>query len=341
MLSKEMRFKALMEAGTAGTLAGGCVGIACASADAGIWSLPALTLTTTATSAIVLWLKAKWHPLFHFDVHRFLSLYRFGGYLLVSNIIDTAFTRLYAIVLGKLHNPETVGLYHRADTLQQLPSQAISQLVNRVSFPLFSSLQHDKGKLQRELLNAIEILMFLNTPAMLGLAASSPNIITVLFGSDWQGAASICRILCFAGLIYPLHAINLTILNAQGYSHIFLRLELIKKSLGLATLTCGAFLGVHGIAFSAVVLSCLGLLINTYYTKRFLGIGAVGQVKHIFHILIAGIMLFFLVSFAGNLTNSPFLGLVSQMAAGICTWAVFAGLLMWIGRLPGIKRAGL
>ncbi len=66
-------------------------------------------------------------------------------------------------------------------------------------------------------------------PLMTGLAAVSFPFIRIVLGEKWIFCAVLLQIICFSMMWYPIHAINLNLLQVQGRSDLFLRLEIIKE----------------------------------------------------------------------------------------------------------------
>ena len=204
-------------------------------------------------------------------------LFSFGGYLFLSGILYAVYTRIYSLLIGKLYGVRDLGLYSRADSLQQTSSGVISDVIGRVAFPAFSSVSGDLEKLGRGVRLAVKGTMLINVPAMLGLMAISDPLVKVLFGEQWLPSVPILRVLCISAIFLPLHVINLNTLKALGYSSLFFRLELMKNVLGITLLVVGSYFGVMGIAWGSVGFGLLAFLINAYFTGKLLGYGSFKQ----------------------------------------------------------------
>ncbi len=223
LTSKQLDFRRLFLVGAVAAAASGGLAVALAWQGHGIWALAGQYVTMTAVSTAMLWILSGWRPRMLFSAGSARRLFGFGGYMLASNLLDTAFSRFYTLLIGRWYGVRDLGFYQRADTTQQVPAAVLSSIASRVAFPLFSQAIDDKAQLRRGVRLALRGLMLINVPMMLGLAALAGPLLEAVFGAIWLPAAPILQVLCLAGLFWPVHVINLTVLAAQGHARLFLR----------------------------------------------------------------------------------------------------------------------
>jgi teichuronic acid exporter len=318
LLSKRLDFRTQMKVGVIAVFISGGVSVWMAWHGYGVWALAAQAIVMTGVSTALLWSFSRWRPTRQFARDSVRKLFGFGGYHFASILMDIAYTRLYTLLIGKFYSVRELGYYSNADTTQQMPSGVLIKVVSRVAFPMFSSTAHDKIKLRRGMQLGIRATMLLNVPTMLGMAAVAEPLVRVLFGTQWLPAVPILRVLCLAGVLLPLHVLNLNCLMAQGHSRLMFRLELTKKLVGVILLGLGACFGVIGIAWAMVVFSVVGLAVNAHYTKLFLDYGVVAQVRDFLAILIAGIAMAVAVAAVSYVWNAaPLPKLVGLVSAGM------------------------
>ena len=300
LLIKRLDFKTLMKIGTISTIISGGVGIYMAWLDYGVWALAGQSLASTIVSTALLWFFNSWRPLFIFSKQSFKRLFSFSGWIFASWMLDTIYQRGYSLLIGKYYGVYDLGIYSRADNTQQIPSNILSGVLSRVAFPLFSSVNNDKEKLRRGVRMSVRSMMLISIPSMVGLAILAEPFISVVFGEQWLPAAPILQVLCASGLLFPLHVINLNVLQAQGHGKLFFKLAIIKKTFGVTLLIIGSFFGVMGIAWSRVIQSIIGLIINTHYTGKYLGYGFLEQVKDCMSSVILSVLMAVVVYFVDN-----------------------------------------
>jgi teichuronic acid exporter len=328
LLTKRLQFRVIMIIGTSASFVSSLVAVWMAFAGYGVWALAAQSASMTGCTTLMLWLLNPWRPSLTFSAASARRLFSFGGYVLAANVMDTAYTRIYTLLVGKLYDVRELGLYARADSTQQIPTGALSNVVSRVAFPLFSSVNADFDRLRQAVRLAARSMLLVNVPMMLGLAALSQPFVIVVFGSRWVAAAPILQVLCLGGTLWPLHVINVNVLMAQGHARLLLRVEVVKKLLGLALLALGALGGVMGIAWGCVAFSGLATIINGHYTKRFLGYGARSQIQDVVPIFsVAAPTSLIVYSMSKLWEPESIVGLLGLTALGALAFFACAGLV--------------
>lgn len=325
LLTKRLDFRTQWKVGLASTFASGALAIWVAWHGFGVWALAWQAVSATLVSTVLLWWLGGWRPLLAFSRVSARKLLGFGGYHFVSILMDMAYTRLYTVPIGKFIGVAELGYYTNADTTQQMPGGLLMRVLTRVAFPMFAAAHHDKAKLKRGMQLAIRGAMVIHAPAMLGMAALTEPLVRVLFGDRWLPVVPVLRILCLAGVLLPLHVLNLNCLMAQGHSRLMLRLELVKKTIGVALLVLGIRFGLQGVAWAMVVTSAVGLIVNAHYTRLLVGYGVGAQVRDFLPIILsAAVMAMVVATISPAFEFSPLVRLICLAAIG----GVIYGMLM-------------
>lgn len=284
-------FKSQAKITLSATVISGIVGIILAYQGYGIWALVWQGVASSIVRMGLLWLMSKWRPRTGFSKSSFNYLFGYGSKLLASGLLDTIYNNIYPIVIGKFYNPAQLGNYSRALGWAQLPSANITSILQRVTFPVLSAIQDDTLRLQNSYRRLLKLSAFIVFPLMMGLAAIASPLIRVILTAKWDGCVLYLQILCFALMLYPIHAINLNLLQVKGRSDIFLRLEIIKKIIGVVILIITIPLGITAMCLGMVFSSIICLIVNTYYTSRFIDVGLLTQLKDLRIILINSLMM--------------------------------------------------
>ena len=285
----KVNFKDQAIASFSGALAGGIVGIILATQGYGAWALVGSALATNIVTTIIFWIRSTWRPRWEFSIVSLRTMFSFGSKLLFSGLLDTAYRNLYQFVIGRRFSKQDLGYYSRADQFAQFPSSNITGIMQRVTYPILCTIADDDEKLLAAYRQYIKLAAYIIFPLMIGLAAIAKPLINVVLGQKWQFASIILQILCFSYLWYPIHAINLNLLMVKGRSDLFLRVEIIKKVVGICILLIVMNFSVELMAIGNVASSFIALFINTYYTKKMTGYGIRDQVKDILPCLILSI----------------------------------------------------
>lgn len=294
-------FKSQAKITLSATVISGIVGILLAYQGYGIWALVWQGVASSIVRMGLLWLMSKWRPRTGFSKSSFNYLFGYGSKLLASGLLDTIYNNIYPIVIGKFYNPAQLGNYSRALGWAQLPSANITSILQRVTFPVLSAIQDDTLRLQNSYRRLLKLSAFIVFPLMMGLAAIASPLIRVILTAKWDGCVLYLQILCFALMLYPIHAINLNLLQVKGRSDLFLRLEIIKKIIGVVILIITIPLGITAMCLGMVFSSIICLIVNTYYTSRFIDVGLLTQLKDLRIILINSLVMgggiYILISF--------------------------------------------
>lgn len=329
VIARQMAFRRLMAASLLSTALSGAVGIGMAAAGLGYWALVGQQLTNQLALALVLLRMVKWRPYALFSWARVRVLIRFGWKLLASSLLETGYNNLRTAVIGKQYAQETLGFYNRGKQFPELVMNAVNGSIQSVMLPVLSDEQDDMLRMKQMMRRSVMVSSFLVLPMMAGLAAVAEPLIRLLLTDKWLPCVPFLQICCIDFAFYPIHTANLQAINAMGRSDVFLRLELIKKSYGLAILAASVFLfdSVYAIAWGAVVSTLLAAVVNASPNRRLLGYGYLEQMRDVLPAMGLSLIMFLTVSALGRLPLAPFPLLVCQTAAGVVIYGALSLLL--------------
>lgn len=290
-LIKLMKFKILSVIILASTFSGGLLGVVLALNGYGVYSLVYMYIAIAGLQSTLIWLVSKDLLLPRINKFRTKEHLNFGINLSASALLNTVFDNLYYIIIGRYFSAASLGYYTRADTYRMTPITIISAAVNQVAMPILANLQDNTEALKAKYRSLQIQIMLIITPLMLGAAAIARPMFHVLFTDKWDQAIPYFQLLCLAGVLYPLHAYNLMILNIKGRSDLFLKVEIIKKILIISAIFLSFPFGIIGLIVGQLILSVLALAINAYYSAKFIQYGLLEQLRDItFPILVAMFM---------------------------------------------------
>lgn len=281
ILTKRIDFKLQARISVIASLGSGIVAIVMAFNGFGVWSLVAQRLLRQGLNSFFLWLWNQWKPLLVFSSQSFKELFSFGSKLLISGMINTIYNNIFYIIIGKYFSATDLGYYTRAQNFSNLPSQNLNGIIARVSYPVLSVIQDDKIRLKTTYQKLILSTMFITFVLMLGMAAVAEPMIITLIGEKWRPSIIYLQMLCFVGMMYPLHALNLNMLQVSGRSDLFLKLEIIKKILAVPIIIIGIFWGIKIMIAGMMVNTLIAYYLNSYWSGRFIGYSFKQQVTDI------------------------------------------------------------
>ena len=337
LLTRHLNFRVQAKASGVANLAGAFLAIALAVRGAGPWALVGQSLVTTLLNVGLIWWLHPWRPTATFSMHSLRRLRRFGGYMLLSSVVDAFGTRLYSLLIGRLYSSDSLGLYSRAVTTRDASQTMLGTIFSRVAFPVLARHGADPDALRSRLKTANQLTMSVNLPTMIGLAAVADVAVPTLFGRPWMGTVPILQILCLTGALWPLQISNLQVLMAQGHSSKNFRLEIIKKSILVLAMLCASHWGMLAIAWATVGSGLVGFALNAYYSRRFLDYGPLKQLRDLAPYLGLTAAMALAVLLSGHVLAwlSPGKRLLAEIAVGLVVYVGASALL----RLPGLGYA--
>lgn len=283
-------FKTQAKVTLTGTVISGILGILLAYLGYGVWALVWQGVTGSFVRMILFWILSKWRPRESFSKNSFHYLFGYGSKLLASGLLDTTYNNIYPIVIGKFYSSAQLGNFTRAQGWASLPSSNITGILQRVTFPVLTEMQDDDERLATNYRKLLRMSAFVVFPLMMLMAAIASSLIRVVITAKWDACVPYLQIMCFAMMWYPIHAINLNLLQVKGRSDLFLRLEIIKKVVGVSVMCVTIPLGVKAMCYGMIFTSVNALLINTYYTGKLINVGFIVQMKDLTPILITSIV---------------------------------------------------
>lgn len=264
IISREMKFKNSFFMSLGGIFTSGTVGIVMAYYGYGIWSLVFSQLSGQVISTIILWYSVCWRPQLVFSVYKIKELFRFGSKLLFSGLLDTIFNNLYPLIIGRLFEPTMLGYYNRGQSMPALLVNNINGTITSVMFPALSSCQSDIFRVKVLLRRMIVTSTFLVFPMMFGLALVSRQFVLLFLTEKWLPSVPFIQLSCITYTFWPIHTANLQAINAIGRSDIFLKLEIIKKTLFIIVIAISFPFGIYTMIFAGAILSIICTFINSW-----------------------------------------------------------------------------
>ena len=323
-LTIQLDFKSRANISIIATILTGVLGLWMAYKGYGVWALAFQSVCSRLVKTILVIAYVNWKPTFAFSWKSFVELFSFGSKLLASGLLDTIYNNLYTLVIGKVFSPTILGQYSKANSLAQFPSSNITGVLQTVTFPVLSSIQNEEERLADAYKRFLKLSAFIVFPLMIGLSAVADPFIRIALTDKWDGTIRLLQIICFALMWYPISAINLNILQVKGRSDYFLRLEIIKKILGVIMLCVTVPLGIIYMCIGSVITTLLSVAWNTYYTKKLMNYGFFAQMRDLLPIMIHSLVMGGLVAMVVHYMPTLWLKLIVGVLSGIIYYIVGA-----------------
>lgn len=326
-VSRNMLFKRFFYSTIGGTIFSAFLGIGMAYAGLGVWALVAQQLSNTAIDTIILWITVKWRPRKAFSWKRLRTLLTFGWKLLISALLDTSYNNLRNLIIGKLYSSADLAFYNQGDKFPKVIITNINTSIDSVLLPTMSSAQDDKERVKQMTRRAIKTSTYVMAPLMMGLAFCAEPIVRIVLTDKWLPCIPFLRIFCITYMFWPVHTANLNAINAMGRSDWFLKLEIIKKIMGMTILLSTMWFGVMAMAYSLLLSSVLSQIINSWPNRILLGYGYLEQVRDFAPGILLAVGMGICVYCIGFLPLPIVVTLVIQIIVGAAIYIIVSALM--------------
>ncbi|MBR2108663.1 MAG: lipopolysaccharide biosynthesis protein [Ruminococcus sp.] len=280
-VSRNLIFKRFFFATLGGTIGAGILGIIMAYTGFGVWALIAQFLFNNAVDTLILWATVKWRPKKLFSFKRLKGLFSYGWKLLVSALIDTVYNNIRTLIIGGKYSSKDLAFYDRGNQFPFVIVNNINLSIDSVLLPTMSKEQDDKEKVKSMTRRSIKTSTYLIAPLLMGLAFTAVPVIRLVLTDKWLPAVLFLRIFCVTYMFYPIHTANLNAIKAVGRSDMFLKLEIIKKAVGITALFATLWISVEAMAYSLLFTTVASVIINVWPNRKLLGYSYIELIKDI------------------------------------------------------------
>lgn len=319
-VSRKLIFKKFFFATLAGTIGAAIIGIAMALKGFGVWALVTQQLFNLTVDTIVLWITVKWRPKLKFSFKRLKGLFSYGWKLLVSSLIDTTYENVRQLIIGKLYSSSELAYYNRGKQFPNIIVTNINTSIDSVLLPTMSNEQENKERVRDMTRRAIKTSIYIMAPLMMGLAFTSNNVVKLLLTEKWMECVPYLCIFCITYMFYPIHTANLNAIKSMGRSDLFLKMEIIKKIVGIILLLLTMRISPMAMALSLLVSGLISQLINSWPNKRLLGYSYIEQIKDILPSIILALIMGVIVYWVGLIKLPTIISFIIQVIVGMIVY---------------------
>lgn len=315
-VSRHMLFKRFFFSTLGGTIFSAILGIIMAYAGFGVWAIVFQQLSNNAIDTLILWITVKWRPIKKFSWSRLKNLLSFGWKMLASSLLDTVYNNLRNMIIGKLYTSADLAFYNQGDKFPKLIVTNINTSIDSVLLPTMSNEQDNHVRVKDMTRRAIKISTYIMAPLMIGLAFCAKPIVQIVLTDKWLPCVPYLQIFCLSYLFWPIHTANLNAIKAMGRSDLFLKLEVIKKFMGMILLLITMNISVMAMAYSLLISGLISQVINSWPNRYLLKYSYIDQIKDILPNIVMALIMGGFVYFISYLNLPILVSLVVQILSG-------------------------
>lgn len=315
-VSRHMLFKRFFFSTLGGTIFSAILGIIMAYAGFGVWAIVFQQLSNNAIDTLILWITVKWRPIKKFSWSRLKNLLSFGWKMLASSLLDTVYNNLRNMIIGKLYTSADLAFYNQGDKFPKLIVTNINTSIDSVLLPTMSNEQDNHVRVKDMTRRAIKISTYIMAPLMIGLAFCARPIVQLVLTDKWLPCVPYLQIFCVSYLFWPIHTANLNAIKAMGRSDLFLKIEIIKKFIGMILLIITMNISVMAMAYSLLISGLISQIINSWPNRYLLKYSYIDQIKDILPNIVIALIMGGFVYFISYLNLPILVSLVVQILSG-------------------------
>lgn len=315
-VSRKMLFKKFFFSTLGGTIIAAIVGIIMALTGFGVWALVAQQVINLTIDTAILWITVKWRPHRMFSFERLKGLFSFGWKLLVSSLIDTIYGDIRQLIIGKIYTSADLAYYNQGKKIPNLIVTNINTSIDSVLLPAMSNVQEDREHVKNMTRRSIKVSVYIMAPLMIGVAFIAEPLVRLILTDKWLPCVPYLVIFCITFMFYPIHTANLNAIKALGRSDLFLKLEIMKKVVGMIALLSTMWFGVMAMAYSLLVTSLLSQIINSWPNRKLLNYSYIDQLKDIFPSILLAVFMGVCVNLVSWLALPDLLTIIIQVVLG-------------------------
>ncbi len=321
-VSRNMLFRNFFYATLGGTIGAAAIGIAMAYMGYGVWALVVQQVFNAAVDTVILWITVKWRPGRTFSLQKLKGLFSFGWKMLVSGLLDTIYGNLRQLLVGKIYSSSDLAYYNRGQQFPNFIVNNINSSIDSVLFPVMSSVQDDRERVKDMTRKSIKVSVYVMAPLMMGLAFTAESVVRLVLTDKWLACIPFLRIFSITYMFYPIHTANLNAIKAMGRSDLFLKLEIIKKGVGLILMISSIQFGVLAMAYSMLLGNVISQVINSWPNRKLLGYSYEDQIRDILPSILLAVFMGICVYVVTFFNLSSFITLCIQIISGALIYII-------------------
>lgn len=316
-ISRNLQFKKFFYVSLIGQVLSGVVGLGMAYSGCGVWALVGQSMTSAISSTITLSIIVPWHPQIKFYWVRFKEMYAFAWKQMVATIVATVSNQMRGYAIGIKYSASDLAYYNRGDGIPQMLYSQIFLTLKSVMMPAMARMQDDTEAVKNALRRSMKLSSYALTPALLGLAALSSNLVLALYTEKWIMAVPYMQMICIMYCFLLLGNMNIEALTAMGRTDIVMPLETGKSIAMLSILAVTVFISPLAIAAGQTIYSIGACFFNMWPNKRILNYPIGQQFKDVGSNIVMSVIMAVFVLFIGYLPINLYICIILQIIFGV------------------------
>ena len=329
--NRQMVFGGLFVCTLVSSIISGIIGVVCAYLGFGVWSLIAQQLSNVLVTTIMLSTTLNWKPKFFFDKGSAKSMFSFGWKMMAAAMINTVYVELSSLIIGRRYTSEELAFYSQGKLFPSIITMGMDSAMDSVMLSSFSKNQDDKSELHLLMKKSQNINCYILFPVLALFAVVAEPLISLVLTDKWLPCLPFLYIACFTYAFHPISSSQMQSIAAVGRSDIRLKLEFIKKGIGVALLIPAVKYGPFAIAINVGITSLISVVINTVACWKIVKYPIKETIKDVLPIMLVSLLVMSLMFFLKMCINSPWLQILVVGLVGVVLFILVTAFLKFYG----------
>lgn len=281
LFQRSLNFRKPFYAKFVSGLFSGLLGVLLAILDFNVWALVISNLSGWILYTAFIWYMASWRPKFIFNLRSVMDMFSFGWKMTLSTILNRIIRQFDTFIIGKLYSASTLGLFNRAQSLNNLVVEYSFSSIRNVLLPSLSKLQEDIEGLKYSVLKLLHTISFLTFLFSGLMYVCAKDLILFLYGKQWVGSIEIFEILGLFSISLCLPIVFDTVLTVVNRMTMYLWLSVLRNLLVLLAIPIGLRYGFQGYIWAVSLAGVLKIVPSLFTTRISIGLSVFEQLKSI------------------------------------------------------------
>ncbi len=323
----ELKFKEQAKINLISILISGACGILLAYLNFSVWALVFQQLINGIATTILFCKSEPGISSWKINYSRMINNFLLGYKILTANLLQTIYSNLQPLIIGKVYSASSLGLFSRGDQMIKIIPLNITEVFGSTMFPIFCQYKNNLLDFKDKFLKYIGIISYFFFPVIFILILISRPLILIVLTDKWEGCVVYMQILGFAYLLDPILRLNSYIPTVFGDTSTLLKCEFVKKIFAFCILISTSFISIIAVCIGMCFYSVVDLFTSTYFNARVSGIGLLDEFKHFVFPLIINVVLFFCFFFVNNYISNYYLLILIDV---LCYLLIYIILLVFL-----------
>lgn len=329
--NRHMEFSSLFKCNLLSSVISGIIGVVCALMGLGVWALIIQQMTNVVSVSLIMRLTVSWKPQFKYNGQNAKEMFSFGWKMMAASMINTLYGQLASLIIGKRYSSSDLAFYSKGKYFPSLITTGIDASMDSVMLSAFSKQQSNIKSLHELMKKSQNINCYILFPFLGIFAMVAEPVIHLVLTDKWLPCLPFLYLACFTNAFHPIASSQMQSIAAIGRSDVRLKLEFLKKGIGVALLIPAIKYGPMAIAINAAITGIIGVMINTIACRIIVKYSIRETAKDIMPIMLVTLIVMVPLYFMRKMITGPILQILVLGLLGFALYILITAIFKFYG----------